>query len=153
MVHRGDDADTKNYQYPDGVAGPLVIHGPSSADWDIDLGPVMISDWVHQTAFVAYAAEMTNSSSDPPPASDSILVNGIGHYNGSQDPQYYFNTTFTPGKKHVLKLINGAIGASFTFRIDDHNLTVIANDLVPVHPFTVQELFIGIGTSHTKPRR
>ncbi|KAK8111318.1 uncharacterized protein PG998_007775 [Apiospora kogelbergensis] len=136
-------------QYPDGVAGPLVIHGPSSADWDIDLGPVMISDWVHQTAFVAYAAEMTNSSSDPPPASDSILVNGIGHYNGSQDPQYYFNTTFTPGKKHVLKLINGAIGASFTFRIDDHNLTVIANDLVPVHPFTVQELFIGIGQRYT----
>ncbi|KAK6834539.1 hypothetical protein PG987_009233 [Apiospora arundinis] len=136
-------------QYPDGVAGPLVIHGPSSADWDIDLGPIMISDWVHENAFVAYEKEMTKNATDPPPATDSVLVNGIGHFNGSADPPYYYNTTFTPGKKHVLKLINGAVATSFTFRIDHHNLTVIANDLVPVHPFTVEELFIGIGQRYT----
>ncbi|KAK8066469.1 hypothetical protein PG997_013216 [Apiospora hydei] len=135
-------------QYPDGVAGPLVIHGPSSADWDIDLGPIMITDWVHETAFLAFEAEMTKNVSDPPPATDSILVNGIGHYNGSTDGPYY-ETVFTPGKNHTLKLINGASGTSFNFRIDGHNLTVIANDLVAVQPFTVEELFIGIGQRYT----
>ncbi|KAK7966615.1 uncharacterized protein PG986_000892 [Apiospora aurea] len=135
-------------QYPDGVAGPLVIHGPSSADWDIDLGPVIISDWVHETAFLAFEAEMTKNVSDPPPATDSIVVNGIGHYNGSTDGPYY-ETVFTPGKNHTLKLINGAVGTSFNFRIDGHNLTVIANDLVAVQPFTVEELFIGIGQRYT----
>ncbi|KAK8012590.1 hypothetical protein PG991_009965 [Apiospora marii] len=135
-------------QYPDGVAGPLVIHGPSSADWDIDLGPMMISDWVHETAFVAYEKEMTTNPADPPPATDSIVVNGIGHYNGSMEGPYY-ETLLTPGKNHTLKLINGAVGSSFVFRIDDHPLTVIANDLVPVEPFTVDELFIGIGQRYT----
>ncbi|KAK8046687.1 hypothetical protein PG996_014751 [Apiospora saccharicola] len=135
-------------QYPDGVAGPLVIHGPSSADYDIDLGPLMISDWVHETAFAAYEAEITNSTSSLPPATDSIVVNGIGHYNGSEDGPYY-ETVLIPGKNHTLKLINGAVGTSFVFRIDEHPLTVIANDLVPVEPFTVDELFIGIGQRYT----
>ncbi|KAK8034508.1 multicopper oxidase [Apiospora rasikravindrae] len=135
-------------QYPDGLAGPLVIHGPSSADWDIDLGPIMISDWVHETAFLAFEAEMTQDVNDLPPATDSMLVNGIGHFNGSTDGPYY-ETVFTPGKNHTLKLINGASGTSFNFRIDGHNLTVIANDLVAVQPFTVEELFIGIGQRYT----
>ncbi|KAK8038044.1 hypothetical protein PG994_014811 [Apiospora phragmitis] len=135
-------------QYPDGVSGPLVIHGPSSADWDIDLGPIMISDWVHETAFRAYEVEMTNDTTAFPPATDSILVNGIGHYNGSTDGPYY-ETVLTPGKNHTLKLINGAVATSFIFKIDDHNLTVIANDLVAVQPFTVEELFIGIGQRYT----
>ncbi|KAK8136410.1 multicopper oxidase-domain-containing protein [Apiospora sp. TS-2023a] len=68
---------TENSDYPDGVAGPLVIHGPSSADYDIDLGPLMISDWVHETAFVAYEAEITNSTTSLPPATDSIVVNDV----------------------------------------------------------------------------
>lgn len=31
-------------QYTAGAAGPMVIHGPSIRDYDIDLGPVMLSD-------------------------------------------------------------------------------------------------------------
>lgn len=137
-------------QYPDGVAGPLVIHGPSSADWDIDLGPMLISDWVHETSFVAFDAEMSTDPNALPPATDSIVVNGIGHYNGSMDGPYY-ETVLTPGKNHTLKLINGAVDTSIVFRIDEHPLTVIASDLVPVEPFTVDELFIGIGTSYQSP--
>lgn len=33
-------------QYTGGVVGPMVIHGPWQEDYDIDLGPVMLSDWV-----------------------------------------------------------------------------------------------------------
>ncbi|KAI5925908.1 Cupredoxin [Camillea tinctor] len=129
-------------QYPDGVAAPLIIHGPSSQDWDIDPGPVMLTDWVHETAFLAFESEMRGT----PPPSDSILVNGKGHYNGSGS---YYTTQFTPGKKHLLRLINGGVGTSFVFSIDDHNMTVIANDLVAVEPFNVTSLMVGIGQRYT----
>lgn len=127
-------------QYPDGVAAPLVIHGPTSANWDIDLGPILISDWVHETSYIAYEAEMNGGL----PQTDSVLVNGKGHYQNETGGSYY-QTCFTPGKKHLLRLINGAAATSFRFSIDGHNLTVISNDLVAVEPFEVDSLFIGIG--------
>ena len=34
-------------QYSGGALGPMIIHGPKNAPYDIDLGPVMISDWYH----------------------------------------------------------------------------------------------------------
>lgn len=34
-------------QYGNGVLGPIVINGPASANYDIDLGPLMISDWYY----------------------------------------------------------------------------------------------------------
>lgn len=34
-------------QYSEGVSGPIVIHGPSTRNWDIDLGPLPFSDWFH----------------------------------------------------------------------------------------------------------
>lgn len=42
-------------QYSAGVLGPLIIHGPnhlSPADnYDIDIGPVFLTDWYHQEYF------------------------------------------------------------------------------------------------------
>ena len=32
-------------QFTAGIAGPIVVHGPSSLPYDIDVGPVMLSDW------------------------------------------------------------------------------------------------------------
>ncbi|KAH8671284.1 multicopper oxidase-domain-containing protein [Xylariales sp. PMI_506] len=132
-------------QYPDGVAAPLVIHGPTSADWDIDLGPILIADWIHQTAFIEYDTEMGGGVVD----ADSIVVNGKGHYKPNPSVGSYFQTTFTPGKRHLLKLINGSGGTSFVFSIDGHKLKVIANDLVAIKPFVVDSLFIGIGQRYT----
>lgn len=83
-----------------------------------------------------------------PPNSDSILLNGHGHYTNSSSQDTtgsYYETVVTPGAKHLLKLINGGVGMSFVFSIDGHNLTVIANDLVPVEPYTVESLVMGIG--------
>ena len=31
-------------QYGDGVLGPIVIHGPCSAGYDIDMGPITVSE-------------------------------------------------------------------------------------------------------------
>lgn len=38
-------------QYAAGISGPIVIHGPTQADYDIDIGPVMLSDWYHTTYY------------------------------------------------------------------------------------------------------
>lgn len=59
----------------------------------------------------------------------------------------YFNMTFTKGKRHVLRLINGSAGTSYIFSIDGHNMTVIESDLVPIEPYVTTSLSIGIGTS------
>jgi FtsP/CotA-like multicopper oxidase with cupredoxin domain len=97
---------------------------------------------VHDTAYLVYETEMRGA----PPSSDSILVNGHGHYNNSgKITGSYYETVVQPGKKHLLKLINGGVAMSFAFSIDGHNLTVVANDLVPVEPYTVESLVIGIG--------
>jgi FtsP/CotA-like multicopper oxidase with cupredoxin domain len=31
-------------QYGDGVLGPIVIHGPTTAGYDVDMGPITISE-------------------------------------------------------------------------------------------------------------
>lgn len=107
----------------------------------------MISDWVHETAFIVYGIEMAGNGAPP---ADSIVINGKGHYNNNGTVTgSYFETTFQKGKKHILRLINGSAGASYIFAIDGHDLEVISNDLVAIEPFTVSSLFIGIGKYST----
>ena len=136
-------------QYPDGVAGPLVIHGPTSDEWDIDVGPILMADWVHDTAFNAFNCEAYPdkcSTADSPPKSDAIVVNGIGPFNNSGTwTVNYFNATFKPGKKHLLRLINGSAASGFVFSIDNHTMTVVATDLVAVRPYTTDSVLVGIG--------
>jgi FtsP/CotA-like multicopper oxidase with cupredoxin domain len=79
------------------------------------------------------------------PSTDTILVNGKGHYPNNPEVGSYFQTCFTPGKRHLMRLINGAASTSFVFSIDNHKLLVVASDFVPVEPFEVDSLLIGIG--------
>ena len=65
-------------QYPDGVAGPMVIHGPTSGNWNEALDPILISDWNHDSAFAAFQVELDASPPFFAPSSDSVVLNGIG---------------------------------------------------------------------------
>lgn len=38
-------------QYAGGLFGSMIIHGPSNAHYDVDLGPVLLSDWYHTEYF------------------------------------------------------------------------------------------------------
>ncbi|KAK1756383.1 multicopper oxidase-domain-containing protein [Echria macrotheca] len=141
-------------QYPDGVAGPLVIHGPTSEEWDIDVGPILMADWIHDTAFDAFNCEAYScgvNGSESPPKSDTIVVNGIGPFKQSDGKftNNYFKAKFQPGKKHLLRLINVAAASSFVFSIDNHTMTVVANDLVAVKPYTTNSVLVGIGQRYT----
>lgn len=31
-------------QYTGGLLGPMIIHGPTNYDYDVDLGPILLSD-------------------------------------------------------------------------------------------------------------
>ena len=70
-------------QYPDGVAGPLLIHGPSSANWDEAWDPILISDWSHRSAFQDFYVELGNATSGvlgKEPTMQSIVLNGTGMF-------------------------------------------------------------------------
>jgi FtsP/CotA-like multicopper oxidase with cupredoxin domain len=134
----------------EGVFGGLVINGPATANYDEDKGIIFLSDWSHQTSnqlFVS-AAEVTG-----PPTLDNGLINGTNTYTSSSNVTtgYRFNTSFTAGTSYRLRLVNTAIDSFFKFSIDNHTLTVIANDLVPIKPYETTVLSIGIGECICSP--
>jgi FtsP/CotA-like multicopper oxidase with cupredoxin domain len=56
-----------------------------------------------------------------------------------------WETTFTPGTRYRMRVVNAAADQHFRFMIDDHELEVIANDFVPIVPFTTNQLSVGMG--------
>jgi FtsP/CotA-like multicopper oxidase with cupredoxin domain len=124
-------------QYADGLVGPIIINGPTSDHWDIDLGALTLSDWFHEPAF-----EILASRPAAPPTSQNILVNGTGVYGGSGK---YGSTTLTPGKKHLVRIVNTGINNYIHVSLDGHPFTVISNDFVPITPFTTTTLSVSVG--------
>ena len=53
--------------------------------------------------------------------------------------------SFTSGKKHRLRLIGASGEGMQKFSIDGHNLTVIANDFVPLKPYTTDMITLAPG--------
>ncbi|KAI1839472.1 hypothetical protein JX266_014317 [Neoarthrinium moseri] len=121
-----------------GVVGGIQINGPASAPYDEDKGVLLLSDWFHKTTDQLWDLAKTGV---PPPAQNG-LINGTNVYSNSGER---FETTFTSGKRHRLRLVNTAIDTFFKFSIDNHKLTIIAADLVPIKPYTTEILSIGIG--------
>lgn len=128
----------------EGVLGPLHIHGPTTAPYDIDLGPVVQMDWLHTPIWSIFTEVETGAA----PVQDNALINGVnlfgdasagnessGAFTGSQ-AQF----VFTPGKRHRLRLVNTAIDSYFAFSIDGHSMTVIGMDFVPIVPYTTNVL-------------
>ncbi|KAF2134508.1 multicopper oxidase [Dothidotthia symphoricarpi CBS 119687] len=121
-----------------GVYGPLVIHGPATANYDEELEPIMLSDWSHQTA----DALANKAAALGPPRLDTGLINGHGTLNGTGSR---YQTSMEAGKKYRMRLINGAIDTHFKVSLDNHTMTVIAMDFVPVKPFQIDVLDINMG--------
>ncbi|KAL4995978.1 multicopper oxidase-domain-containing protein [Aspergillus recurvatus] len=136
-------------QYSNGLYGPLVIHGPSSMNYDIDLGPWALSDWNHDDA---YTLNWISLRSQLAPFPTSSLLNGKGVYdcNPAEDPRCtgdreYFETNFTRGTKYKIGILNTGTLLTYTFWIDGHNFTVIETDFVPIEPFVTDMLNVGLG--------
>ncbi|XXG97320.1 hypothetical protein Hte_003616 [Hypoxylon texense] len=121
-----------------GVFGGILINGPCSAPYDEDKGVLFLNDWFHNTTDALWSTAAAGS----PPVAQNGLINGTNVY-GSGGKR--FETVFTAGKRHRIRLVNGAIDTHYKFMIDNHKMQVIAADLVPIKPYTTDVLSVGIG--------
>ncbi|KAK1828815.1 putative laccase precursor [Podospora conica] len=130
-------------QFGNGIVGSLIVRGPASANYDIDLGPYHMTDYYHETADrLTLKSELVANGG--PPDSQNIMIRGknVHHITGAGK---HDRLTLTPGKKHLLRLINASVDNSFTVSLVGHNFTVIATDLVPVTPTVRSRLFLAVG--------
>ena len=88
----------------------------------------------------------------------SILLNGTGDVTQFGDPPQK-NTSKIPEpytlvfggktgprpKRYLLRLINTSIGSTFIFSIDNHLLSIVSADFVPIYPYLNTSVLIGIG--------
>ncbi|KAH8727984.1 multicopper oxidase-domain-containing protein [Phaeosphaeriaceae sp. PMI808] len=126
-------------QYGDGLWGTLIINGPSTANYDIDLGTFPITDWFHAPIFTVNAAAVHASG---PPTADNVLVNGTMT---STAGGKYAVTKLTPGKTHLLRIVNVGINNWFHVGLDGHKFTVVAADFTPIVPYEATSISISVG--------
>ncbi|KAK4188254.1 putative laccase precursor [Podospora australis] len=128
-------------QYASGVFGPLVINGPQTANWDIDLGPLLVNDYYHDTVWRLAVTNQTMTTGQPPDA-DNGLFNGKNKWNGGGA---YHTLSFTSGKKHLIRLANTGSEAIFKFSVDQHKMIVVATDFIPIVPFEATSVSVAVG--------
>ncbi|KAF2711638.1 multicopper oxidase [Pleomassaria siparia CBS 279.74] len=122
----------------EGVAAPLIINGPATANYDEELGTILLTDWSHETADALYPSAEANG----PPLLTTGLINGHNVWDGLGSR---YNTSIVAGTKYRVRIINGAIDTFFKWSIDNHTFTVIAMDFVPIVPFEATVLDITMG--------
>ena len=140
-------------QYAGGLFGPMIIYGPENTNYDIDLGPVMLTDYYHPQYYDLVEDVMGTNPALFTPRSDNNLINGKMNYNCSlvtdgtpcQDNAGLSRFRFAPGKKHRLRLINAGAEGLQKFSIDGHTLNVMANDFVPIQPYQTEIVTLGVG--------
>jgi FtsP/CotA-like multicopper oxidase with cupredoxin domain len=155
-------------QYTGGIVGPIQVYGPTQLDYDIDIGPVMLSDWFHVPYFSIVADAVGTDLSAIPPVSDNILINGRAQHDCTQ--RTYDNSSqwlasnlesnitwtcvndaplskfkFESGKTHRLRVSNIGADGIMKFQIDEHMMTIIAVDFVPVEPKEAAVITLGVG--------
>ncbi|KAF3910182.1 Laccase-2 [Orbilia brochopaga] len=134
-------------QYTDGVVGPIIIHGPSSGDYDEEY-LLMLTDWYHKDAFGLFYSEVFGG----PPAPDSKLLNGKWQFpcnktqdvNCAPDEGGLHQITFKPKRRYKLRLVNMSTATMFSFWLQDHDFEVVQADFVPIHSFTAKSINIAI---------
>ncbi|KAG5663236.1 hypothetical protein KAF25_001172 [Fusarium avenaceum] len=141
-------------QVASGLAGPIIIHGPKDEHYDVDVGPILLSDWYHK-AYYGLVEEIMKPGGSGVVFSDSNLINGKMNFNCSNvvpgDKTPCKNNAgiskfrFKRGKTHRLRLINPSAEAIQRFSIDGHTMKVIANDFVPVEPYDTKVVTLGVG--------
>ncbi|KAF3317901.1 hypothetical protein TWF173_009722 [Orbilia oligospora] len=137
-------------QYPNGIVGPMILHGPKSGNYDIDIGAILLTDWYHENPFSLYSEALKRAQ-----VADSTLINGKGKFDCSSVTEKgrcregsYWETALESGKWHLLRFVNTATSETFRVSIDNHNMTIITADFTSVRPSKpVKFIDISIGQS------
>lgn len=127
-----------------GFFGAIVINGPATANYDHDLGMMTLNDWDHRTVDELWHTAQLNG----PPTLNNALLNGTNVFGEDGDAAqtgHRFNVSLAEGQSYRLRLVNAAVDTHFKFSIDNHTMTVIAADFVPIEPFTTDVVSIGMG--------
>ncbi|KAI0472501.1 laccase [Xylaria cf. heliscus] len=133
-------------QYIDGLFGPLVILGPITVPYDVDLGPILLTDHFHDTYYQNLA--LVEEVPAQVPYSNNNLINGSVSCTMKRNHRSNLNASifhFETGKVHKLSIVNAGAEALQRFSIDNHRLLVISNDFVPIEPYETNVLTLGVG--------
>ncbi|KAF2744007.1 multicopper oxidase [Sporormia fimetaria CBS 119925] len=130
-------------QYGEGLLGGIVIRGPATADYDIDLGWYPFMDWFYRPIFDVNREALHVTGPEEVPKADNLLINGT--MKTKEGGHKYAETTLKPGKRHLLRLINTGVNNHVHVSLDDHTLEVIAADFVPIVPYKTKSLSIAVG--------
>jgi len=102
-----------------------------------------------------------------PQRADNFLVQGTNVNLNDQSQGTRHKLVFTPGKKHLLRFINTSTQVSpndtycglkssltimqtyFRVSLDNHNMTVVQTDFVPVVPYVAETVGIAIGQRYS----
>ena len=130
-------------QYGDGIRGPIIIHGPTTADYEIDMGHVMITDTFPAGTAFAQAERIARFGQNAVVTSN-YLLNGN---NKSPDMTTGKHALWKvqKGKTHLFRFINGAAQEAYSVKFDNHKMTVISSDFVPIEPYQTEWLNIAPG--------
>jgi FtsP/CotA-like multicopper oxidase with cupredoxin domain len=133
----------------EGVFGPMIIHGPTSQDFDVDAGTIMLQDWTHVTVDSMYDAAQ-DAVNGGPRTMDNGLINGLNTWgadgtSNQTGSRFELPTKFVSGQTYLLRIINAAIQSTYKFYLDGHSMTVISMDFVPIKPYKTNILNINIG--------
>ncbi|KAH7135758.1 Cupredoxin [Dendryphion nanum] len=133
----------------EGVQGPLIIHGPTSKEYDVDAGTIMLNDWSLRTVDSMFD-EAQDAINGGPRRMDNGLINGKNTWGADgtanqTGARYEVPTKFEPGKSYLFRIINGAIQSTYKFYIDNHTLEVINMDFTAIQPYQTNILNINIG--------
>lgn len=129
----------------EGVYGAVIINGPATANYDVDKGALFLGDWTHETVDQLHQDVQLRG---PVKKLSNGLINGKNVYgNGTNTTGSPFHMKVEKGKSYRLRLVNPSIDTHWKFTIDNHTMTVIAMDLVPIKPFTTNVISLGMGSS------
>ncbi|CAM4848680.1 unnamed protein product [Rotaria magnacalcarata] len=146
-------------QYTDGLYGAFIVRDVNDPYRDLPENVIFIQEWYHKTitdSFDIFTPHYPDGGVYHPEIDFvSGLFNGKGRYNCSLLTDFD-NDTCTPNSPYEriivnynqtyrFRLISAGSQFTYTFSIDQHNLTIVATDGVYVEPYTVQKLVIAIG--------
>lgn len=134
----------------DGVFGPVIVHGPASANYDKDLGVIILNDWSHPTVHHLLPGEEIHG----PPTLDNGLINGTNVFGLDGDDNQTgkrYELRLEENKTYRFRFVNGAMDSLFRLSIDHHMMTIISVDFVPVKPYKTDSINLAIGTTFQIP--
>ncbi|KAF2786927.1 multicopper oxidase [Melanomma pulvis-pyrius CBS 109.77] len=131
-------------QYGDGAFGPLVINGPASANYDIDMGPITVNDYYYPTAWQVGIQSTANlQQGRGPPSADNIMISGLNK--NAAGGGAYSQKILKKGKKYRLRLINTSVDNNLFVSLDNHPFQVISSDLIPIKPYVTNWVLLAVG--------